>query len=126
MERRGERTAGRVVAVQSENRCLAETVGELRRMGGAEIARQLKTLLGDPSESERRSWENSIPVLLDVLHRAGLDRLRLALEYQTPMGNRIDGVLLGEGRKSGRPTALIIELKQWTDIEVDRYRRAFP
>ena len=69
-----------------------------------------------PSESEYRSWENSIPILVKVLHRAGLDALTLVLEYQTPFGSRIDAVLLGGRRETGKPFALIFELKQWSAI----------
>ena len=93
------------------------TVGALYLMNGKEIADHLRNLQGDPSESEYRSWENSIPILVKVLHQAGLDALTLVLEYQTPIGSRIDAVLLGEGKTTGKPLVLIIELKQWSAIE---------
>lgn len=42
----------------------------------------------------------------------------MVLEYQTPIGSRIDAVLLGEGENNGQmPLVLIIELKQWSAIE---------
>lgn len=93
------------------------TVGALYSMSGKEIADHLRSSRGDSSESEYRSWENSIPVLVEGLHRAGLDALTLVLEYQTPIGSRIDAVLLGEGETTGKPLVLIIELKQWSAIE---------
>lgn len=93
------------------------TIGALYSMSGKEIADHLRELQGNPSEAEYRSWENSIPVLVKVLHQAGLDALTLVLEYQTPIGSRIDAVLLGEGKTTGRPLVLIIELKQWSAIE---------
>ena len=102
--------------MNSRDGCYIDTVGSLDSLSGKEIAARLQQLQKNPSESERRSWENSIPILVDVLHQAGLDDLTLILEYQTPIGNRIDAVLLGEGQKTGRPLVLIIELKQWTDI----------
>ncbi len=92
------------------------TVRALYSMSGKEIAARLRELQKNPSESECRSWENSIPILVNVLHQAGLDALTLVLEYQTPIGNRMDAVLLGEEQKTGKPLVLIIELKQWTDI----------
>ena len=46
-----------------------------------------------PSESEYRSWENSVPILVKVLHRAGLDALTLVLEYQPPIGSLIDAAV---------------------------------
>ena len=103
--------------MENWNGCYVETVGTLCQMSGQEIAEQLKTLQGDSSESEYRSWVHSVPILVDVVHRAGLDELTLVLEYQTPIGNRIDAVLLGQGRKKGKPLVLIIELKQWSSIE---------
>lgn len=98
------------------NGCYFDTIGALSSMSGKEIAAQLQRLQKNPSESECRSWENSIPILVSVLHQAGLDALTLVLEYLTPIGNRIDAVLLGEEQKTERPLVLIIELKQWSDI----------
>ena len=92
------------------------TIGALYSMSGGKIASHLRKLQGEPSESEYRSWENSIPVLVKVLHQAGLDALTLVLEYQTPIGSRIDAVLLGERRETGKPLVLIFELKQWSSI----------
>ena len=44
------------------------TIGALYSMSGEKIASHLRKLQGDPSESEYRFWENSIPVLVKVLH----------------------------------------------------------
>ena len=99
------------------NRCYIATIGALYSMSGKEIAGHLRESQGSPSEAEYRSWENSIPVLVTVLHQAGLDALTLVLEYQTPIGGRIDAVLLGEGKATGKPLVLVIELKQWNAIE---------
>jgi hypothetical protein len=103
--------------MEHPNGCYAATVAALSHMTGREIADQLKVRQEDPSEREYRSWCNSIPILVDVIHRAGLDELTLILEYQTPIGSRIDAVLLGEGRTTGKPLVLVIELKQWSAIE---------
>ena len=96
--------------------CYIATIGTLYSMSGKEIADHLRESQGNPSESEYRSWENSIPILVKVLHQAGLDALTLALEYQTPIGSRIDAVLLGERRETRKPLVLIFELKQWSSI----------
>ncbi|WP_071430857.1 DNA/RNA helicase domain-containing protein [Angelakisella massiliensis] len=97
--------------------CYIATVGTLYSMSGKEIADHLRESQENPSESEYRSWENSIPILVKVLHQAGLDALTSVLEYQTPIGDRIDAVLLGEGKTTGKPLVLVIELKQWSAIE---------
>ena len=96
--------------------CLITTVGEVHQTSGREIAEALTALRKDSSGAERRSWSASIPVLAGVLHRAGLDELTLLLEYETPAGGRIDALLLGERRDTGRPLVLVIELKQWSSI----------
>ena len=93
-----------------------DTIGRLYSTSGKEIADHLRESQKNPSESEYRSWENSIPILVNVLHQAGLDALTLVLEYQIPIGSRIDAVLLGQGRETGKPLVLILELKQWSDI----------
>lgn len=98
------------------DRCYIATIGVLYSIGGKEIADHLRESQGNPSESEYRSWENSIPILVKVLHEAGLDELTLVLEYQTPIGSRIDAVLLGERKATGKPLVLIFELKQWSFI----------
>lgn len=97
--------------------CYAAMVAALSHMTGVEIAEELEARQEAPSGSEYRSWCNSIPILVDVIHRAGLDELTLVLEYQTPIGSRIDAVLLGEGKTTGKPLVLVIELKQWSAIE---------
>lgn len=102
--------------MKNKDGCYVETVESLYRLTGREIAERLRRLQGNPSESEYRSWENSIPILVDVLHRAKLDALTLVLEYQTPIGNRIDAILLGERKDTGKPLVLVIELKQWSSI----------
>lgn len=103
--------------MDSRNGCYIDTVEALYSLSGKELAGRLRERQDNPSESECRSWENSLPVLVEVLHHAGLDELTLLLEYQTPIGNRIDAVLLGENQKTKKPLVLIIELKQWSDIK---------
>ncbi|MGY6653640.1 DNA/RNA helicase domain-containing protein [Amycolatopsis sp. TRM77291] len=69
------------------------------------------------SESERSSWENSWPALLRTLTEAGLGDLRLFFEYELPgSGQRVDALLLGS-RGDGGVTAVVIELKQWTELD---------
>lgn len=103
--------------MQQNEACYIATVGQLYHLTGRQIADQLKEFRnGNTAESEYRSWCHSIPALTAVLHKAGLDALTLALEYETPIGDRIDAVLLGTRRKDHHDLALIIELKQWSYI----------
>ncbi|WP_078549765.1 DUF2075 domain-containing protein [Litchfieldia alkalitelluris] len=66
------------------------------------------------SESELRSWENSLPQMAKVLRDAGLKKdTHVLLEYKLPSTEkRIDFLITGRDQK-GKKNAMIIELKQW-------------
>jgi uncharacterized protein len=69
---------------------------------------------------ELGSWIASLPALAEELHSAGLGRLWVAVEYQPYQAgrSRADAVLMGVGR-DGRPTYLVVELKQWQGASWD-------
>lgn len=70
-----------------------------------------------PSESEKRSWENSLRELSGLLVDANLGNLNVLVEYQLPYtSKRIDALLVGSHPKSQKPVLIAIELKQWTDV----------
>lgn len=92
-----------------------------------------------PSSSELRSWENSLPALARAIRplrgvdlgiavstsespALALDRSRpagIALEYHLPLsGKRVDVVLTGRDRRGGA-TAVVVELKQWSDAGLE-------
>ncbi len=67
------------------------------------------------SESEARSWENSLPVLMRDLTEAGLGQVEALIEYRLPYSSqRADVVLAGVHPKTGQDSYLVVELKQWT------------
>jgi uncharacterized protein len=69
----------------------------------------------EPSDSEVRSWRNSLKALANAVRAAGLRDHGILLEYQLPMSSlRLDAMLTGTDR-DGRPGAVIVELKQWDD-----------
>ncbi|MEU3375157.1 DUF2075 domain-containing protein [Streptomyces sp. NPDC006660] len=73
-----------------------------------------------PSSSEVRSWERSIPVLANALNEAGLGQVEILLEYGLPLtSKRADAVLAGTHPKTGMPSYVIVELKQWSSAEPD-------
>ncbi|MFD8422127.1 DNA/RNA helicase domain-containing protein [Streptomyces sp. NPDC059466] len=73
-----------------------------------------------PSSSEVRSWERSIPVLASALNDAGLGQVEMLLEYGMPLNSkRADAVLAGVHPKTGLPSYVIVELKQWSSAEPD-------
>lgn len=68
-----------------------------------------------PAEPERRSWQRSLPILIQDVADAGLTNIELLLEYQLPLtSRRVDAVLAGQHPKSGRHSYVIVELKQWS------------
>src|ERR1039457_4298545 len=72
----------------------------------------------DPSRSEVRSWERSIPALLAQLTGAGLDEVEVLIEYRLPLtSKRADVVLLGEHPRGG-PSCVVVENKQWSRLEL--------
>ncbi|MET8730589.1 DUF2075 domain-containing protein [Streptomyces parvus] len=73
-----------------------------------------------PGSSEVRSWERSIPVLAGALNDAGLGQVEMLLEYGLPLNSkRADAVLAGIHPKTGLPSYVIVELKQWSSAEPD-------
>ncbi|RPK56884.1 ATPase family associated with various cellular activities (AAA) [Streptomyces sp. ADI96-02] len=71
-----------------------------------------------PTASESRSWERSIPALMDVLNEAGLGDVEVMLEYALPLNSkRADAVLAGVHPVTGEPSYVVVELKQWSQAE---------
>ncbi|MGN6687728.1 MAG: DNA/RNA helicase domain-containing protein [Actinomycetales bacterium] len=72
-----------------------------------------------PSPSEVRSWNRSIPVLAQELVAAGLGSVEIMLEHQLPLtSKRVDAVLAGYHPRTGDPSYVVVELKQWSDAEL--------
>jgi hypothetical protein len=96
-----------------------------------------------PTASELRSWEHSLGALADVLRSfrsldlgvvveatgpiqprsvardAADSHAGVALEYHLPLtGKRVDVMLTGHDR-SGRRSAIVLELKQWSEVDLE-------
>ena len=73
-----------------------------------------------PSSSETVSWERSIPAIVDTLLDAGLGDVEVLLEYQLPLtSRRADVVLAGVHPRTGDPSYVVVELKQWSTAQPD-------
>lgn len=73
-----------------------------------------------PGTSEARSWERSIPVLAAALNDAGLGDVEVMLEYALPLNSkRADAVLAGVHPRTGEPSYVVVELKQWSHVLPD-------
>ncbi|MDQ1645373.1 MAG: uncharacterized protein QOJ50_1557, partial [Cryptosporangiaceae bacterium] len=80
--------------------------------------------------SEIRSWDRSIPVVLQDLLDAGLGGVEVLLEYRLPYSpKRVDLILCGAHPRTGEASYVLVELKQWTHaraigddlVQVDGY-----
>ena len=71
-----------------------------------------------PSPAEQRSWRRSIPALARDLMDAGLGEAEVLLEQQLPLtSRRVDAIVTGQHPKTGRPSYVVVELKQWSEAE---------
>lgn len=67
------------------------------------------------SPSEVVSWGRSLPVLAHDLLQAGLDSVEVLVEYRLPLtSKRADVVLAGAHPRTGAPSYVVVELKQWS------------
>jgi hypothetical protein len=75
-----------------------------------------------PSESETKSWDNSLRFLADVASSNELKDVGVVLEYHLPYsGSRIDALFFGKNEKETNAST-VIELKQWSTVELqDEY-----
>ncbi|AFE05818.1 hypothetical protein COCOR_04416 [Corallococcus coralloides DSM 2259] len=68
-----------------------------------------------PTSSEQKAWRHSLPPLAAVLDDASFERAYIFLELQMPLSShRCDALLVGRSARGGRPSAVVVELKQWT------------
>lgn len=74
--------------------------------------------IGKVKESERRAWNNSLMFMYQVLEDHGIPNdMGVALEYKIPYtNNRIDVILTGYMEENAN-SAVVIELKQWSQVE---------
>ena len=70
-----------------------------------------------PSPSEIASWHNSLRAMADALELGDLRDQGILVELQLPLtSRRLDCLITGTSRERG-DEAVIVELKQWTDLE---------
>lgn len=71
------------------------------------------------SKSEIASWKNSMQYMNNVLVSGGIaEDAGVAIEYRIPLtSRRVDFILTGAD-ENRRETAVIVELKQWSEVEL--------
>ena len=67
----------------------------------------------NPSDSEVRSWQNSLRAISQTLEHTGLSDNGIILEYQLPLTSKRLDVLLTGKDDNNNENAIIIELKHW-------------
>ena len=68
-----------------------------------------------PAPAEVAAWERSLPPLAQDLLDAGLGSVEVLLEYHLPLtSKRADVVLVGRHPRTGGPSVVVVELKQWS------------
>lgn len=68
-----------------------------------------------PSPAEQSSWRASLPELAGLLVDAGLGAVEVMIEHPLPLtSRRADVVLAGYHPRSGAPSYVVVELKQWS------------
>ncbi|MBB5868576.1 nucleotide-binding universal stress UspA family protein [Allocatelliglobosispora scoriae] len=79
---------------------------------------------------EIRSWDRSLPAFLADMADAGLGDVEVLLEHQLPYSpKRADLILCGAHPRTGAPSFVMVELKQWSHaepvdedlVQIDRY-----
>ena len=71
------------------------------------------------SKNERKAWNNSMQYMMKVLIDNNIpNNVGIAIEYKIPnTSKRVDFIITGKDGKL-KNTAIIIELKQWTEAEI--------
>jgi hypothetical protein len=83
---------------------------------GQRIAEQMRHRMGQaPSPGEIRSWNRSLPVLVQDVLQAGLGKVEVLVEHRLPLtSQRVDVILAGQHPRTRGPSYVLVELKQWT------------
>lgn len=67
-------------------------------------------------DNEERSWMMSLPRVANLIKSSDKDFRKVLCEFNIPTSKqRIDFIILGKD-KNGKPSAWVIELKQWSDV----------
>jgi hypothetical protein len=71
-----------------------------------------------PGPAEVMSWRNSLAAMASVLQLADLTDQGILVELKLPLSSqRLDVLITGSNSTTKADSAVIVELKQWTDVE---------
>jgi DUF2075 family protein len=87
----------------------------------AHITAEFNRRWGKATDSEIRSWRNSLTALAKVVDEAGIDTAGVGVELKLPHNaKRVDVSLIGRDEAS-KPTVALVELKQWDSASPSQY-----
>jgi len=90
------------------------------RLGQLLVEQARAQLRSGTGVAEVRSWDRSLPVLLDDLVEAGLGGVEVLVEHKLPYTpKRADLVLCGVHPRTGDASYVVVELKQWSHATAD-------
>ena len=70
-----------------------------------------------PAMQEVQSWQNSLFRMAFALQQGGFTDHGVLLEYQLPLSSRRLDCMVTGTNDGGQPYSVIVELKQWSDVE---------
>jgi DUF2075 family protein/Mrp family chromosome partitioning ATPase len=76
---------------------------------------------GTTTDSEVRSWRNSLTALAAVAGRAGVDQAGVGVELKLPLTDKRIDVSFVARNKQAEPSVLLVELKQWESAAPSLY-----
>lgn len=97
------------------NCLINEQISKLARLSCEGLVDQMLQVDMNHSIQEQLSWKNSLYLLIQLLNNEGFGNLWLAAEYSLTADRRIDAIIFGYSNNQ-RPTAIIVELKQWENL----------
>lgn len=88
------------------------------------ITRNYNAKIGRINEREVRAWDNSMQYMYRVLSDNGIPKdAGVAIEFKIPYtSKRVDFLI--SGKRGEQNSVVIVELKQWKEVEVIRGKEA--
>src|SRR5688572_27154866 len=79
----------------------------------AHLTREFNRRWGTATESEIRSWRNSLTALAEVVRASDMDASGVGVELKLPLTDkRVDASFIARDSQ-GHPQVVLVELKQW-------------
>lgn len=96
---------------------MRRTLKELAKLTRNQLVQEISSSIEveERNISEEKSWRQSLYDLIQILNNGGFGNLGGLIELETPVGSRIDFVLVAKGLDD-KDVLVIFENKQWSEI----------